>query len=294
MKGHLRAASALACVALLTASSVALGDPTKDQCVDANTKGQGLQGAGKLADARLQFHTCAAASCPAIVRSDCTTRLDQIDRIQPSMVFDVKDSKGADLVDVRVSADGQVLTEHLDGKPLNVDPGLHSFTFEVAGQPAVSEQLLVKEGDAGRREHVVLGAAAGAVVPAGSPPAVVAGPASPSASSPWRTVGWILGGVGVAGLGVGAITGILAMSDKSSAHCNSSDECESGPLNSAKSMAHVSDVGFIAGGALLAGGAALVLFGPPRPSAKETGAASLEALPMVGRQGGGFVLGGRF
>ena len=39
-------------------------------------------------------------------------------------------------------------------------------------------------------------------------------------SSPWKTVGWVLGGVGLAGLGVGAVLGVIATEDKTRAHCD--------------------------------------------------------------------------
>jgi hypothetical protein len=98
-------------------------------------------------------------------------------------------------------------------------------------------------------------------------------------------VGWIVGGVGVAGLAVGTIFGIVAIGDKSSAHCTG-NQCDLGPLDSARSAARVSDVGLVAGGVLTAGGAALVLLTP--------GGGRVTVTPAMGSRDGGILIGGRW
>src|SRR5262249_35681572 len=142
--------------ALAFAPALAAADMTKLQCVEANTKSQDLRRDGKLAESEAQLRKCVDPSCPRLVRDDCTRRLDDLEKAQPSMLFDVKDAKGADVIDVRVSVDGRPLADHLDGTPLKVDPGPHEFTFEVAGQPPVVDKVLVREGEAGRHERVVV------------------------------------------------------------------------------------------------------------------------------------------
>ncbi len=107
-------AAPLRCSSL--APTVARADMTKDQCIDANGKGQVLRRDGKLAAAREQLRSCADPSCPAMVRDDCNKRLDSLEAAQPSMVFDVKDAAGADVINVVVTVDGQKLTDHLDGR----------------------------------------------------------------------------------------------------------------------------------------------------------------------------------
>ena len=103
------AASAVAATGIVFASGPALADLTKDQCIDANGKGQELRREGSFAAARLQLRQCATPSCPAMVRDDCTRRLDELESAQPTILFDVKDATGTDLIDVRVSVDGQPL-----------------------------------------------------------------------------------------------------------------------------------------------------------------------------------------
>jgi hypothetical protein len=152
------AASVSAPVAVAPPSPpAASGDVTKDQCIDANTKAQSLRRSGKLVATRAQLAICADPHCPAMVRDDCTQRLDDLERIQPTIVFDAKDGAGNDLSDVRVSMDGKPLVGRLDGTAVAVDPGPHAFTFEVSGQPSVTKGFVLKEGEKLRRERVVIG-----------------------------------------------------------------------------------------------------------------------------------------
>lgn len=87
--------------------------------------------------------------------------------------------------------------------------------------------------------------------------------ASPGAGgSAWKAMGWVAAGLGAAGLGVGAVFGGIAIEQHHSAQCNANRECLTGPLQSARSAATVSNVGFIAGGALAAVGLGVVIFAP--------------------------------
>jgi hypothetical protein len=97
-------------------------------------------------------------------------------------------------------------------------------------------------------------------------------------------VGWVLGGAGVLGLGVGTAFGVIAIGDKSAANCTS-NVCDHGTVNGIKTSALVSDIGWISGGVLLATGAALVLFAPKDSRAPNVG---LELAPTVTTRGGGF------
>jgi hypothetical protein len=174
----LRAAST--CVGLTMALWLvqvpALAQMSKEQCVDANTRGQHLRTDGKLSEAREQLRQCGDPSCPAIVRDDCARRLDDLDRVQPTIAFEVKDPSGADVSAVKVTMDGKLLTERLDGKPLPVDVGERFFTFEVDGQPPVTltRTLVLTEGEKGRRERIVLGGGTASASAPVSPIALVA------------------------------------------------------------------------------------------------------------------------
>lgn len=125
------------------------------------------------------------------------------------------------------------------------------------------------------------------------------GPSAGSSSEPtWLfPAGLVVGGVGVVGLGVGAVLGAVAMGTNSDAEA----ACPAGRctregndlLGQAGSMADVSTVMFIAGGALAAGGLVMVLVAPSsdeaRPADEQAGL-SLELAPLPG----GLSLSGSF
>lgn len=103
-----------------------------------------------------------------------------------------------------------------------------------------------------------------------------------SAGSPLKTVGYVVGAVGLVGITVGAITGLSAISsnNRSKETCPASgacaDEAARADNDSARSSATISTIGFVAGGILLAGGLALVI---AAPSSRAPTSAALRASP---------------
>lgn len=108
-------------------------------------------------------------------------------------------------------------------------------------------------------------------------------------------MGWVAGGIGAAGIIAGAVAGVVAIQDKNGAGCEPQSisltlgYC-TGSLSGARSAASASDVGFIAGGVLLAGGLALVILAP----GSHPEGASVKVAPVVGTNSGGLVLGGQW
>jgi len=275
---------------LLTAGALATGlfattaafANDKAACLDASLQAQALRAAHKLVEAREQLRVCAMSSCPAVVAADCATWLSEVERTLPTVVLSARSSAGVDLVAVSVSVDGQPLVTKLDGQALSMNAGAHTFHFVGADGAGLDQQVVVREGEKNQAVSVVLGA-----LPAPQAPAAGGDRSVDAAhpSSPWKTLGWVLGGAGVIGLGVGTVAGVIATSDKSSDCANST--CKSGTLGGIKSVALVSDVGLIAGGVLLASGAALVLLAP---SGNHEAAATVRISPSVTASGGGIVL----
>ena len=88
-----------------------------------------------------------------------------------------------------------------------------------------------------------------------------------SDGSTQRLIGLIAGGAGIVALGAGAFFGLKAKStyNDALAQCNPSKQCDQRGLDlgsDATSQATISTVAFVAGGALLAGGAVLYLTAP--------------------------------
>ncbi len=298
----------LAILALLGAiARPASADTTMAECLSANEKAIKLRGDHALRQARDQTLLCAASSCPEDVRDACQRRVTQLTAAIPTVVFLAKDEAGNDLVPVRVSMDGEPIGERLDGTPIPIDPGQHTFTFKVADRPTVEKSLVISEGQKDRRETVVFGAATGALTspkPDTSPIESVPAAAS-SRGRDQRVAGIVVGAVGVLGLGLGAVSGGVASSDWSSAKetCNGRPvSCTTDPNSagfqeerSASTMAAVSTVGFIAGGVLVAGGLVVFLTAPKNSSSPApVSARGIEIVPTGGPSGTGMILRGWF
>jgi hypothetical protein len=125
--------------------------------------------------------------------------MTEVEAAMPTVVLAARDARGQDVLGALVSVDGVPIAQGLDGKPLEVDPGVHKFRFESAG--AVVEQVvLVREGEKSRAITATLDRAPAApAAPAGS--ASSPSLASSPPVSPWT---WAFGGIGVLALGVGA------------------------------------------------------------------------------------------
>jgi hypothetical protein len=282
--------------------------PTKAQCVEANTRAQDLRRAGKHSAARQALVLCTDPACPAVVRNDCTHRLDELEKVQPTIVFVARDAAGNDVSAVKVTVDGAPLTDRLDGSELRVDPGEHVFTFTVAGQAPFMKKLVLVVGDKDRREPITVLTASSA--PAPPPPAPPeARPVAPSttaaptiATSPsaggmgtQKILGLTAGGLGVAGVALGSVFGVLASaaSSQQKSDCPSATSCPSHgtALSEHSTMTTdgaVSTVAFAAGAVLLATGAAL-FFTAHGPADQAT---SLTVTPGAG--GAGMLLRGSF
>ena len=269
--------------------------PSVQQCIAANESAQDLQAAGKLREARARLASCEATSCPGALREDCAKRVDAIDRAMPTVVFLAKDAAGNDMSAVRVTIDGALLTERLDGRALAVDLGEHLFRFEAKEGPVVMKKLVIHEGEKDRRELVLLDGAAAPPAETGDKPALVARPRSEEpvrTGKTQRTVGVALAGVGVAGVVVGSIFGLVAKStyDGALTHCPQGANGPSGcgtaghdASQTAHGQALISTIAFIAGGALVAGGAALFFTAPKESRVASSGAA------MAGRPDGRYL-----
>ena len=287
--------AALTLCILLAASPARAVDPTKQECVEANDAAQDLRQSGKLRQAREKLAICASASCPGVVRDDCTQRLAELDSAMPHIVFSARDASGNDLVDVKVTIDGARLTDSLDGSSLKVDPGPHVFVFSWGRHPAVTKRLVLAEHDQARREVVVFRAAETPHVEPASPATAPAVADSGGSGIDRKTIAFAVGGAGVAGVIVGGIFGAVASSKWVAAKNDCGTGCSptapaQGERNAASSDAAISTVAFVVGGVLAAGGVVLYLTAPSG-SSPGTG---MQLAPSIGAGSGGLLVRGSF
>lgn len=187
--------------ASLSAATPAHAGP-KTACADAAERGQALRNEAKLRKALEELLVCARPTCPPIVSNDCTKWLADVQERLPTIVVHARDSRGRDVVGVRVLVDGAPLLERLDGVAVPVDPGTHVFRFEARSGAAVEVKLAIVEGEKRRLVPVTFDAAL----------EVDGAPAAPSArtqsvspqpvahDAPDRAPVYIAGAIGLAAL----------------------------------------------------------------------------------------------
>jgi hypothetical protein len=184
---------------------------------------------------------------------------------------------------VKVTVDGVEVPPASLTVPRAVDPGHHTVAGRVADGPPRESAVDVAEGDA---KEVPLDLAS--ALATSSPESDEVGPAQPAgAAAPtnkWRTAGFIGFGVGGAGLILGGITGLLAISDfnaaKSQGCVNNNCPPAANPdLNKAGTMATLSTVGFIVAGVGVGVGVVGLVVGKRPPAGSGSPDASPDTKP---------------
>lgn len=194
----------------------------------------------------------------------------------------------ANIAGLVVKRDGAEVGRGSLGVPIAVDPGDHIIT---ASAPGREDWTSVVSISANADSKTV-------VVPE-LKEAPASGGGAPS-SGRRRTAGFVVGGVGVAALGVGAAFGALAIGDKSDADklcpqkkCNAAGQ---DLIDAASGKALVSTIGIGVGVAAVGAGVVLILTSGSSASGSERAGAPVTArvYPSVGRGGGGLTVAGSF
>jgi len=258
--------SPLALASLLLCRPALAADPSTSECLTASEASLKDGNDHALRSERRHLLVCSAGSCPTEIRKECMRRVEDVNAAMPALVFEAKKGDGTDLTDVKVTMDGEVLADHLDGRAIEVDPGKHTFVFETTGEDAITKELVVNEGVKDRRESVVFGP-----IPAGDAGGGVTaggGEQAQGGLSTQRVVALVAGGVGVAGLATGGVFGVMAMQKKQDAQKICPHDCPDkagvDAWHSATTFGTVSTIAFVAGGALVAGAAVLWFTSPSK------------------------------
>jgi hypothetical protein len=263
----------LCAVIWLVSSPSARADEAVLECVKAAEDAQSQRSNHQLRAARLKFLLCAQPTCPMVVRNDCAGWLADVDKVMPSVVVQARDTRGVELTDVRVSVDGDVLAERLDGLAIPVDPGVHLFQFERSGVPALQQQILIREGEKGRALPITL-----ATDP--SPPSVPERP--PHRTAPLT---YVFGGLAVGGLAGWAYFGIKGIHDAHAIEdmpCSATKTCDPGLVAAAHRELIAADVSMVIG-LLSAGAAAYIYFSDRRSQTPSSVRATVFVAPGAAR-----------
>ncbi len=272
-------------------------DATKQACVSAYDETQTLRQSGSLSSAREKALACSQEQCPAIVKKDCAQWLGEIDNALPRVSFGVKDATGQDTTAARVFMDGKPLLEKVEANAVAVDPGERTFRAEIDGQAPQEQKVILREGE---KNRVIVFSFVSAPTPGGGP-GTTEYRGEPEGGGGIPTASWVLGGVGVVGIGLFATFGALGLSEKSDAEdpaAGCAPNCSDEDVSSIRTKFLVADITLGVGLAAL--GAAVivaVVSGGGGEIASAPGALQIGAAPTLsgdGVQGGVGAVSGSF
>jgi hypothetical protein len=160
------------------------------------------------------------------------------------------------------------------GVPMAVDPGELTLTATAPGGATTTKTVTLREG---ATTEVTLDVVMQTVQPPADP-LRAPGPTTdttprPSGSDPRRPLGWIVGGVGVAGVALGAVAGIVAIGDANTfkRDCTAQGLCQSqagvDAAAAGKTTSTLSTVALIGGAVATGVGVYLLLSSRPSQSA---------------------------
>jgi hypothetical protein len=216
--------------------------------------------------------------------------------LEPTLSRLTVDVAAGSVVDgLEVRRDGVAMGRAEWGVAIPVDPGSHLIEATAPNARKWSTTTNVETGGANATVSVPLLEIEKAVV---TPPPPVVAPAPKSNGQ--RIAGVVIAGFGVAGIAVGSVFGVEALTKNNQAlesqNCPTSSLCNANGISltsDAKTFATVSTVGFIAGAGLVAVGA-VVFFTAPRNKTESTKPSALELAPVVSPGTYGMALGGKW
>lgn len=191
---------------------------------------------------------------------------------------------------------GDVVISRAFGEALPLDPGSHELVVKAKGHRSRTFTVVLEPGDRKRLE-----VAPGPELPLDEPAAEKPSPepARAQVSDAGRddplALGWIVGGVGAAGVVVGGVAGLLTLQQKREfdANCDTNLEvCNSDggdARDAGRRYGTISTIGFAVGAVGLAAGAYLLFIAPDDDGAPRTAIA-----PALGPRSGGVLVQSRF
>jgi hypothetical protein len=267
---------------MLCAAVVALSPPTQADddtagCIAAHLEAQRLQRDRQVRAARDALVRCSRQVCPPLVLEECSTMLLDIERAIPTVVFEARDAGGLDIADARVSIGQLTLSERLDGRAVEVDPGEHVFRFDRPGTQPVETRVVVREGDKGRRVGVVF-------------PQQNEAPAEQALERDLNPLFWVAGGVGVVGVGLFGALGIAGLTNRSDLDdLGCKPDCPPEDVDEARSFFIAADISLAVGVAALVA-APIIYFSSPMSAPKPKPDAAWVGVDWA-RRGGGVHVG---
>ncbi len=260
-----------------------------------------LAAQGRLLEAQETYRRIiregVAPGSPPVFQRAVDAASSEVQTVSPrvgAVTIVVTGAGGEPVNDARVTWDGADINAATLGVKRPADPGPHVIHAVASGYLTAELKVDVPVGGTVDAPLTLQKVAAGPASPAsadaaganspspagGAPPASDQPPSGVGATSPWP---WVAFGVGGIGLGVGVVTGVMALGK----HSDLSSKCGGGTcgpaqysdVDSYNTLGMVSTIGFVVAGVGAAAGVTLLILQPKGASVPATG---LRIVPTVG------------
>ncbi|WP_129349269.1 PEGA domain-containing protein [Sorangium cellulosum] len=229
-------------------------DPGVSQCIAAHAEVQRLRKAHRLIAARRTVTDCTRPQCPVPVLRECAAWIDELEKVTPSVIFNVTSESGQ-ITGSKIVVDGQEVDLPSSGVPLSLDPGRHTYRVEQEGYRPVTREFVVFEGQRFVQLDIAL-------VPLVAPVAPQAKARATESYRPVPALTYVLAGVGVAGAAGFAVLGMMGSSELDNLERTCMPRCKDSDVAQVEWRYMAADIALGVGAAGLAGAALTYLLRP--------------------------------
>jgi hypothetical protein len=153
-------------------------------CMTEYRRGLKLEEGDQLLRARRAMALCSRSLCGAELSRKCKMHREQLAEEIPSVIPGLTDDKGAPLTEVEVTMDGEPLAPELDGRAIEIDPGVHEFAFSTAKGVIAKRKVAISSGQHNRAITVTVEPPKPPEVSQAEPPPPPVRPAPPPPPEP--------------------------------------------------------------------------------------------------------------
>jgi hypothetical protein len=236
-----------------------------------------LAGLGRYVEAQETYNRIIREGLPPgasdVFKRALADAKKEVDGVGPKIggvTIGVHAAGGAEVPNAKVVLDGLPVSTASLGVRRSIDPGSHVLQVSGDGFKPAEVRFDVVAGGSVDQPVTLEADLSAAAPPAAALPSAPAASEQPppqgSGGGARAVLPWVAFGVGAAGLGVGAVTGFIAMGKHSdlATKCptGTCDSTNQGDLDSYHSVATISTIGFIVGGVGVAAGAILLVTRP--------------------------------
>lgn len=259
-------------------------------CVEKHEQAQVARLDGRLQESKTFLTACASDQCPSFVRGDCVRWLDEVRGEIPTVIFEALGDAGS-LTEVRVTHDEREIAARLEGRPLELDPGVYTFEFSLESGDTKSMRVFLRQGEKNKlisvdfrtpKPETDVGGGATAGGPSAPPP---------EETRPVPTAAYVAGGVAAVATASFIGFGIVTKMKEGDATDTCAPNCSSSVVDEIKTFALIADLSLGVAVASAATAAVLYLTRPTVVTTPKEMARSRRIEPVVAPTSGGGWLG---